>query len=81
MQNLRKHYFPADDLNVMTYMTAKGDFGAYVWGRELVRGYGHSRLAAIADLNEAIGNIDEPEEIDHQAQRWDHQRDLRKHSW
>lgn len=81
MQNVRRSYFPADDTYVITYLTNKGDFGAYVEGNETVRGYGPSRYSAIADLNEAIGADDEPEEIDHQAVRWDHARDLRKHSW
>ena len=54
MQNIRRVYFPEDDIHVVTYLTNKGDYGAYVDGNELVRGYGCSRYSAIADLNEAI---------------------------
>lgn len=78
MQNRRTHHF--NEGPVITGLLPNGQYGAY---REQddgrVRGYGHTRLAAIADLNEAIGGDDEPEERDHQAARWDHARDLRKH--
>ena len=77
MENLRTHRFNEGD--VITGMCPNGQFGAYRDqddGR--VRGYGHSRYAAIADLVENLGLDDEPEEIDHQTQHWDHARDLRK---
>lgn len=69
MQNLRKDYFPANDCVVITGLCPNGQYGAYRDqddGR--VRGYGHTRLAAIADLVEAIaveGSIyeREPENI------------------
>lgn len=82
MEKRRTHYFPADDSRVITGLLPNGEYGAYLVDYEdepRIRGFGHSREAAIADLNEAIG-VDEPEEIDRQAQRWDHARDLRKHS-
>jgi hypothetical protein len=78
MERRRTHHF-AEGL-VITGLLPTGQYGAY---REQddgrVRGYGHSRWAAIADLNEAIGSDDEPEEINRQAIALDHERDLRKH--
>lgn len=77
MHSHRTHHF--NDGDVVTGMCPNGQYGAY---REQddgrVRGYGHSRYAAIADLVEAIGGADEPE-FDHQAARFDHAHDLRKH--
>ncbi len=56
MEQCRNHYFPANDITVVTGLCPNGQFGAY---REQddgrVRGYGHSRLAAIADLVEVVG--------------------------
>ncbi|MDB5584849.1 MAG: hypothetical protein JWR80_10025 [Bradyrhizobium sp.] len=77
MINLRTYHF--NEGPVVTGLCPNGEYGAYRENEDegRVRGYGHSRLAAIADLNEAIGR-DEPEEIDHQALAWDHARDLRK---
>lgn len=77
MQNRQTIYFPENDCSIVTGLCPNGEFGAYLEtddGR--VRGYGHSRMAAIADLVEAIGGDDE-EEIDHQAIRFDHARALR----
>lgn len=55
MHNIRSHYFPENDCHVFTGLCPNGQYGAY---REqddgLVRGYGHSRYAAIADLVETL---------------------------
>jgi hypothetical protein len=51
-------------------------------GEGCLIGYGEDEQAAIDDLLHLIdesGEV-EPDEFDHQAARWDHQRDLRKHS-
>lgn len=81
MINQRTHYFPANDCKVVTGLLPTGEFGAY---REqddgLVRGHGHSRLAAIADLVWAISNTEEDEESNAAAFSADHVRDYRKHS-
>lgn len=77
MINRQTHYFPANDCKVITGLCPSGEFGAYLEtddGR--VRGYGHNRYAAIADLVDMIGR-EEPEEVDHQAERFDHARKLR----
>lgn len=78
MENRRTHYFPANDCTVVTGLCPNGEYGAY---REeddgRVRGWGHTRLAAIADLVEMVGSTDLPD-IDHQAARFDHQQDYRK---
>ena len=59
MINLRSHYFPVNDVTVVTGLCPNGEYGAY---REQddgrVRGYGHSRYAAIADLVEMIAKTD-----------------------
>ncbi len=57
MQNVRRTYFPGDDLYVITGLIPTGEFAAFVEGEELVRGRGQTRLAAIADLNEAIAAV------------------------
>lgn len=55
MENLRTYYFPADGSRVVTGLCPNGEFGAYLESDDgRVRGYGHTRLAAIADLNEAL---------------------------
>jgi len=77
MQDLRKHYFPANDETVFTGLCPNGQFGAYLEREDgRVRGYGHSRLAAIADLVESL-DLDE-EEFDHEAARADHIVSLRR---
>lgn len=78
MQNRRIHHFTEG--KVITGLLPTGEYGAYrdYTDEGVIRGYGHSRLAAIADLNESVGAVDEPEEIDHQAAAFDHARDLRK---
>jgi hypothetical protein len=77
MQNRRTHFFTEG--KVITGLLPNGEYGAYRddenEGR--IRGYGHTRLAAIADLNTAISDTDE--EYDHRAAAFDHARDLRKH--
>ncbi len=76
MQNLRTHHF--NDGKVITGLCNSGKFGAYLMEGEFrIRGYGHSRLAAIAELVEKIGADEETEEFDHQAARFDHARKLR----
>jgi len=80
MENRRTHNF--SEGKVITGLLPTGEFGAY---REqddgLIRGHGHSRLAAIADLNEQIGGEEEADRTREAATAWafDHARDLRKH--
>ncbi len=56
MQNRRRTYFPANDVTVITGLLPNGEYGAYREDEDegRVHGFGHTRLAAIADLNEAI---------------------------
>jgi hypothetical protein len=80
MQDLRKHYFPANDETVFTGLCPNGQFGAYLDREDgRVRGYGHTRLAAIADLSDSISNTEEDEQANAAAFQIDHERDLRKH--
>lgn len=59
MQQVRRHYFPANDCTVITGLCPNGEFGAYLEREDgRVRGYGPTRLSAIADLNEAIERED-----------------------
>ena len=57
MQNIRRHYFPADESVVFTGMCRNGMFAAHLEG-DLIRGMGHTRLAAIADLNDALEKLE-----------------------
>lgn len=81
MQNIRKHYFPENDCTVITGLCPNGEYGATREDEDegLIRGYGHSRLAAIADLVEALSNTEEDEERNAAAFSADHVRDYRKH--
>lgn len=82
MQQVRRHYFPANDCHVITGLCPNGEFGAYKLGYEdepRIRGYGHSRLAAIADLAEAISDTEEEERTTYADFQLDHARDYRKH--
>jgi hypothetical protein len=81
MINQRTHYFPANDCRVITGLCPNGEFGAYREDEDegRIRGYGHSRLAAIADLVEAISSTEEEEERNGAAFEFDHARDYRKH--
>ena len=55
MINRQTFYFPADGSRVVTGLCPNGEFGAYLESDDgRVRGYGHTRLAAIADLNDAL---------------------------
>jgi hypothetical protein len=58
--------------------TSNGEYGAYRDDEDegRVRGYGHSRLAAIADLAAEVFDDDETE-FDHEAAAFDHARKLR----
>ena len=72
MENRRTHYFPANDCKVITGLLPTGEYGAYREDEDegRVRGFGHTRLAAIADMVEAIeldGSIYEREERISQA--------------
>jgi hypothetical protein len=60
MINRRTHYFPANDCKVITGLCPNGEYGAYRDDEDegRVRGYGHTRLAAIADLVERIGEVE-----------------------
>lgn len=79
MINHRKHNFVEGV--VITGLLPTGEFGAYRPDEDegRIRGYGHSRLAAIADLVEAISNTEEEEERNSAAFELDHVRDYRKH--
>jgi hypothetical protein len=61
MQNIRRHYFPANECTVITGLLPSGQFGAYRESEDEghVRGFGHSRLSAIADLAEFVAKSDE----------------------
>lgn len=84
MEQVRKHYFPANDETVVTGLCPNGEYGAYREDEDegRIRGYGHSRLSAIADLNSAVSRTDD--EYDRRAdaleQGWDHARKLRAES-
>ena len=56
--NSRTHYFPISGDTVVTAMLSTGRYKAYLTEGDQVdvdvRGYGHSRLAAIADLVEEL---------------------------
>lgn len=79
LDQLRKHYFPANDETVFTGLCPNGEYGAYLDREDgRVRGYGHTRLAAIADLSESISETEEDEERNSAAFEIDHARDLRK---
>lgn len=59
MTNRRTHYFPENSCRVTTGMTATGEFVAIREEDEVrVRGFGHSRLAAIADLSAKLQSLD-----------------------
>ncbi len=76
-ENLRTYYFSQGE-PVVVGLCRSGIFVAYERdGDNLVRGHGHTHMAAIADLNARVCCA-EPDAIDRQAARWDHERDLRK---
>lgn len=81
MEQCRKHYFPENDVVVITGLCPNGEFGATREDEDegLIRGYGHSRLAAIADLAESISSTEEEEETAYADFQLDHARDYRKH--
>ena len=81
MDRRRTHYFPANDCRVVTGLCPNGEFSAYREDEDegRVRGYGHTRLAAIADLVWAISNTEEEEERNGADFELDHARDYRKH--
>ena len=56
MDQRRRHYFPENDCYVITGLCPTGEFGAYREDEDegRVRGYGHTRLAAIADMVEQL---------------------------
>ena len=59
MDQIRRHYFPANDCHVITGLCPNGEYGAYLEREDgRVRGYGPTRLSAIADLNEALERED-----------------------
>ena len=80
LEQRRRHYFPANDCHVITGLCPNGEYGAYRESEDegRVRGYGHTRLSAIADLVEAISNTEEDEERNSAAFQIDHARDYRK---
>lgn len=79
MEQHRRHYFPENDEAVITGLCPNGEYGAYLEREDgRVRGYGPTRLSAIADLNEVLGLSDKEDEIDHEAIRADHIVSLRR---
>ena len=81
MEQRRTHYFPANDCRVVTGLCPNGEFGAYREDEDegRIRGYGHTRLAAIADLVWAISNGEDEEDRNNADFEVDHVRDYRKH--
>lgn len=81
MEQRRKHYFPHNDCTVITGLCPNGEYGATREDEDegLIRGYGHSRLAAIADLAEAISCTEDEEQAAYADFQIDHARDYRKH--
>lgn len=80
MEFIRRIYFPENDCTIITGLCPNGEFGAYLESDDgRVRGYGHSRLAAMADLMDVIGRSEGEENPDAQVYAIDHERDLRKH--
>lgn len=79
MEQRRTHHF--NEGKVITGLLPNGEFGAYREDEDegRVRGYGHSRLAAIADLAEAISLTEEEEDANYASFQLDHARDYRKH--
>jgi hypothetical protein len=78
VEQLRSHYFPENDETVFTGMCPNGQYGAYLEREDgRVRGYGHTRLAAIADLVESL-DLPDAEPFDHSAARADHIVSLRR---
>lgn len=78
MENRRVHHFAEG--TVITGLLPTGEFGAYRDQDDgLVRGHGHTRMAAIADLVEMIGSDDDGSDLaaDRQAWAFDHKRTLR----
>lgn len=67
MEQRRTHHF--SEGKVITGLLPTGEFGAYRLDEDegRVRGYGHSRLAAIADLVEAIEKAGEEISDDHRT--------------
>lgn len=82
MQNIRIEHFNEGD--VITALLPSGEYVAFEQAREIIRGHGHSRWAAIADLNRAIeaaGEDRDEEDDDHPLTGqdrieagWDHAR-------
>lgn len=58
MQNIRRYSFSADDSVVFVGLLPNGMYGARLDGDDLIRGMGHTRLAAIADLNDALEKLE-----------------------
>lgn len=78
MINIRRHFFPENSCTVVTGLCPNGQFGAYREDEDegRVRGYGHTRLAAIADMVGMIDHVNEGEEdFDHRAAAFDHAQD------
>jgi hypothetical protein len=76
LEQTRTHHF--DNGDVITGLCPNGEFGAYLERHDgRIRGYGHTRFAAIADLVESL-DLQEPEDFDRQAAAFDHAHDLRK---
>jgi len=69
MINRQTIYFPADGSRVITGLCPNGEYGAYLESDDgRVRGYGHTRLAAIADLNKALERAETEGEEEDQLQ-------------
>jgi len=64
MENRRRHFFPANQCVVITGLLPNGEYGATREDEDegRIRGFGHSRFSAIADLVEMIAKTDEESE-------------------
>jgi hypothetical protein len=58
MNNRRTIYFPENDCRVVTGLANSGEFVAHLEDNDVVRGHGHSVMAAIADLNAKLAAAD-----------------------
>lgn len=60
LEQVRTSYFPENDCRVVTGRApGTRDFVAHLETDDAVRGHGHSRYSAIADLVEKLGHIPE----------------------
>jgi hypothetical protein len=81
IEGVRKHHFPiSGDVVTTGIATETGEYVAFRDDAPEIRGHGHSRLSALADLNEKSEQIELGDEDDAEAAAFDHAHDLRKHA-